>query len=111
DVLEEGDWLGTGADKFYQEMNSQVLPTVARLAQALEQASATTKQISRIMKQAEGEAASLFKLEGAGNGGSPSSTGNVAAGATPGTAGTEAAQRARGSGSGSRLVGVRAGPG
>jgi WXG100 family type VII secretion target len=111
DVLEEGDWLGTGADTFYQEMNSDVLPTMARLAQALERASATTKQISQIMKQAEGDAASLFKLVDAGNGAAPSGPGSATPGLMPGPVGTQAAQQTRGSGRRSRVVGVRPGPG
>ncbi len=34
-VLESGDWVGPGAAAFFQEMGSQVLPTMKRLATAL----------------------------------------------------------------------------
>jgi WXG100 family type VII secretion target len=34
DVLRGGDWVGTGADKFYQEMDSSVLPAQKRLIAA-----------------------------------------------------------------------------
>src|SRR5574341_536432 len=61
DTLQGGDWVGKGADKFYQEMNSSILPSLKRLAQALERASETTKKISQIMKQAEQDASHVFK--------------------------------------------------
>lgn|SRR5574341_143292 len=63
EALQGGDWVGKGADKFYQEMNSAMLPAVQRLAQALERASETTKQISEVMKQAEEDAARLFRCD------------------------------------------------
>ncbi len=47
-VLQGGDWVGKGADAFYAEMNSAVLPATARLAAAL----SATRRISRVMKQA-----------------------------------------------------------
>lgn len=60
-TLENGHWVGKSADKFYQEMNSAVLPALKRLATALETASQTTQKISQIIKQAEADSAALFK--------------------------------------------------
>ncbi len=39
-VLQNGDWVGKGADTFYQEMNGSVLLTLKRLVSALEKAAA-----------------------------------------------------------------------
>lgn len=61
DTLRGGDWVGKGADKFYAEMDSSVLPTYKRLSKSLNTASTVTKKISQIMKQAEDDAAALFK--------------------------------------------------
>ena len=68
-VLEGGDWLGTGATAFYQEMGGQVLPTLKRLAAALEAAQQTTAQINQVMAQAEAEAARWLRGEGDGQNG------------------------------------------
>ncbi len=100
DVLESGDWVGTGAAAFYQEMNGTVVPTISRLVKALEEAQRVTLQISQIMKAAEDEAAGYLNQQGggsngvaaddvvaggggaaAGGGGDPSGTVGVAAGA------------------------------
>lgn len=61
DPLRSGDWVGKGADKFYAEMDSSVLPTYKRLSKSLNTASTVTKKISQIMQQAEDDAAALFK--------------------------------------------------
>ena len=65
-VLQSGDWIGQGASKFYEEMNSQVLPAVQRLNSALAESAKVTGQISQLMKQAEEEAARILRGEGAG---------------------------------------------
>ena len=62
-TLESGDWQGKGAAAFYREMNDMVLPTLERLARALESASQVTKQISGVMKQVEEEASGLLDGE------------------------------------------------
>jgi WXG100 family type VII secretion target len=61
DALEGGGWIGKGADSFYNEMNSEVLPAVERLRRALEEASEVTSRIVRMLSEAEDEASSLFK--------------------------------------------------
>jgi len=60
-VLQGKDWVGKGADKFYGEMNGSLLPAVQRLATALDSAARVTTKISQVMKQAEDDAATLFK--------------------------------------------------
>ena len=68
EVLQGGDWLGKGATAFYQEMGSQVMPTMKRLANALQTAQQTTLQIQQIVKQAEDEAARWLRGDGSGAG-------------------------------------------
>jgi WXG100 family type VII secretion target len=88
-TLEGGDWMGVGAAAFYREMNDTVLPTLERLARALESASQVTKQISSVMKEVEAEAAGLLdgsKAGGAG-GGAADGNGNGAGGAAGGAIG------------------------
>jgi WXG100 family type VII secretion target len=76
-TLEGGEWIGRGATSFYQEMNSQVLPTLNRLYRALQEAQRVTQQIRTIVKGAEDEAASYLRGEGGAGAG--------AAGAAPGS--------------------------
>ena len=66
DVLQGGDWLGNGAKAFYSEMSQSVLPTMNRLAKALQSAAQVTRQIGGDMKTAEDAAAACFRLLGSG---------------------------------------------
>ena len=89
-TLQGGDWVGEGANKFYAEMNDSVLPSLQRLAAALDEAGATTERIGRTMKQAEDEAARLFQdskvgREAAGKGVAPAPSGGSAASPGGGT--------------------------
>lgn len=59
--LEQGGWIGRGADAFFQEMRSIVFPASQRLETALKTASQVTKEISQKVHQAEEEASSPFK--------------------------------------------------
>jgi WXG100 family type VII secretion target len=68
DILQRGDWIGRGARAFYKEMDQDVLPALQRLVKALERASQVTQQISRIVKEAEDEAARLLRGAGVGAG-------------------------------------------
>lgn len=68
DTLQGGDWIGKGAQAFYKEMDQDVLPALKRLTAALAEAQRTTVQISRILKQAEQDAARLFRLIVGGDG-------------------------------------------
>ena len=70
DPLEGGGWVGQGSDAFFNEMNSEILPAVQRLTDALAQAQAVSKQINDLMQQADEEASTGFKnAAGAGSGG------------------------------------------
>ena len=60
--LEDGGWIGRGADAFFSEMQSVVFPAVQRLESSLNDASSTTKQIAQNMQQAEQDAQSLFSF-------------------------------------------------
>lgn len=79
-LLESGDWLGKGAAAFYQEMGSQVLPTLKRLAMALATAERTTVQISQLMAEAEAEAARWLRGEGGGQAGAADGSGLILSG-------------------------------
>ena len=65
ETLQGGDWKGKGATAFYQEMQSEVLPSLTRLAAALETANLVTRNVGKLMLEAERLAAALFKLGGA----------------------------------------------
>lgn len=62
DVLQSGDWIGVGADRFYAEMENDVLPALTRLASALELAERASRQIGRIFEEADEEMSRLFEL-------------------------------------------------
>lgn len=89
DTLQSGDWIGKGANAFYQEMNSSVLPSFNRLVSSLERAGQDTKKMSDIMKRAEEEASTYFRLDG-GTGAAAGGAASVASAATAGGA-TQAA--------------------
>jgi WXG100 family type VII secretion target len=97
-VLQGGDWVGQGASAFYQEMDSQVLPTLQRLAGALEAAAQNTSQISQTMQGAEDAAARVLRGSANGAGTLFAATGGLA---SPG----------RGGGSGGGLSSPVPGPG
>jgi len=59
--LASGGWIGQGADAFFAEMNSDILPAVQRLTDALAQAGIVTMQLSDLMQQADEEASFSFK--------------------------------------------------
>lgn len=59
--LRDGGWLGRGADAFKAEMDDEVVPASGRFYQALREANKVTKDIINNVRQAEEEAASLFK--------------------------------------------------
>lgn len=59
--LEQGGWMGRGADAFFKEMNAVVLPGLQRMETALQSASQVAKEIAQKMRTAEEEAASPFK--------------------------------------------------
>lgn len=62
ETLKSGDWIGKGATAFYQEMDSQVMPSMQRLNRALTEAARITAQISNLLKQAENDASGCFHV-------------------------------------------------
>lgn len=60
--LEDGGWIGRGADAFFSEMQSVLFPAIQRLESSLNDASSITKQIAQNMEQAEQDAQSLFSF-------------------------------------------------
>jgi len=73
-TLQGGDWIGKGAKAFYREMDSEVLPSLKRLATALETANRATRQIIQILRAAEEDAARIFRAVGVGGVGAAIST-------------------------------------
>lgn len=59
--LEQGGWIGRGADAFFREMNGVVLPALKKMDAALAAGSQVSKEISQRMRSAEEEASSPFK--------------------------------------------------
>ncbi len=62
--LHQEGWIGLGSDAFFQEMEGKVMPGVKRLHEALGEASKETNNISKLLSQAEQDAAGLFPKEG-----------------------------------------------
>jgi WXG100 family type VII secretion target len=60
DVLKQGAWIGPNADKYFEIMEATLLPACKRLFNALDQASDTTKEVAKMMRDADEEAKSLF---------------------------------------------------
>jgi WXG100 family type VII secretion target len=59
-TLEGGDWIGQGAKAFFQEMNSEVNPSLKRLEKAMEEAARITKQIHQQVHQAEDDSSKIL---------------------------------------------------
>lgn len=59
--LEQGGWIGRGADAFFREMNSEILPALKRMETALQTGSQVSKEIAQKMRSAEEEACAPFK--------------------------------------------------
>lgn len=53
-------WEGRGADAFFKEMEEMIFPGLKKLSSALDQAAATSTQVSGLFQQAESEASGLF---------------------------------------------------
>lgn len=64
DELHGGGWIGRGADKFHDEMTHEVLPAMARLSDALNQAANIIKEICNIFNAAEEETKGYFQSLG-----------------------------------------------
>ena len=56
-------WQGQGAIQFQDEMDHQILPSLGRMAQALALSAQTLQTMMQIFRQAEEEAAALYRQE------------------------------------------------
>lgn len=55
------EWIGEGADKFFDEMETKLLPALSRLAQALFASQTALNQIIKVIKNADYETTRYFK--------------------------------------------------
>lgn len=66
--LKVGGWEGDSAETFFRELDRDLMPSVGRLHQALSQAARTTREISRIFREAEEQAARQLRAPDIGDG-------------------------------------------
>jgi WXG100 family type VII secretion target len=59
--LRGGDWIGEGANQFFNEMDSEVLPALKRLQSAMTEGDRVSKEIEKIQHETESSIVSLFK--------------------------------------------------
>lgn len=60
-ALRNGGWVGRGSAAFWGEMEQKVFPGIQRLLEALTTAQQTTLDVAQILREAEEEAASVFR--------------------------------------------------
>src|SRR5690606_38703432 len=60
-ILEDGGWVGEGAKRFSAEMRELILPALDALARALDGANGAILRATEMMREAETEAAALFR--------------------------------------------------
>ena len=60
EVLQNGAWIGRGAESFYAEMNDLVFPGLWKLCQALDQAISSSRDVAGRFHNSEAEASNLF---------------------------------------------------
>ena len=53
EVLKGGDWFGEGANAFFREMESEVMPSMQNLLRVLQLGSGTTLKIVQVLHEAE----------------------------------------------------------
>jgi WXG100 family type VII secretion target len=63
--LHGSEWIGKGADQFFDEMKTEVLPAVQRLAEALAAAGDSAQKIVEIISSADEETRGYFSNLGA----------------------------------------------
>ena len=66
EVLRGGDWVGQGANVFYQEMDDEILPALKRLSAVLGMGDRVTQGLIQVMHDTDEELANLLQLFGAG---------------------------------------------
>ncbi len=60
--LEDGGWIGLGADAFFDAVQTDLFPAVQRLQDAFDKASETTNKIAQDMQDAEDQSQQLFRI-------------------------------------------------
>jgi WXG100 family type VII secretion target len=61
ETLRNGDWIGVGADKFYQEMDNAIFPGLQTLAQALNDIAHHSGSAAKLTSEAEQSIVSMSK--------------------------------------------------
>lgn len=61
------EWVGEGAEKFFEEMETNLLPAVQRLSNALFESQDAANEIMKIIQSADEETAGFFRNELAGD--------------------------------------------
>lgn len=59
--LRNGDWIGEGATAFFNEMDSEVMPSMKRLQKAMGEGDRVSKEIERLQHEAEQSLMSLVQ--------------------------------------------------
>ncbi|HMK09630.1 MAG TPA: WXG100 family type VII secretion target [Anaerolineales bacterium] len=59
--LKGGDWFGEGATAFFNEMDSQVLPSMTRLKNVLDEGDRVSKEIEKKQHETENNIIQLFQ--------------------------------------------------
>jgi WXG100 family type VII secretion target len=108
--LKRSSWTGKGAEAFFKEMESSILPAYRRLADALKEASTITKALSKLFQDAEQEAAGMVKGTGGGSAGGAGADGGEGAGTLGGAIG-DAVAAAMGAALGGAAAGAFGGAG
>lgn len=62
--LHNNQWVGQGADNFFNEMEQTILPAMARLAHALGVGADVAQEVINIIRQADEETQSYFNSLG-----------------------------------------------
>ncbi len=57
------DWIGQGADAFFDEMEMVVLPAMTRLFESMFFSSGVVKNIQKIYRDAEDQSSHIFKQD------------------------------------------------
>ena len=58
--LRGGDWIGEGATAFFNEMDSEVIPAMKRLQNAMTEGDKVSKEIEKIQHETEASIESIF---------------------------------------------------
>jgi len=62
-TLQGGGWIGEGANAFYDEMETLVLPAIQQLHQALDETSHVVNEVAQKMEEAESESSTYFAMQ------------------------------------------------